>query len=441
MTTALLTDHYELTMLSSALADGTAHKPAVFELFARRLPQGRTYGVVGGTQRAITAIENFRFTDEQITFLKRSTNLNDETLDYLRDYRFTGTVTGYREGELYYGGSPILTVEATFGDGVLLETMLLSIFNHDSAVASAASRMVNAATVIEDGTERRLPIIEMGSRRTNERAAPAAARAAYVAGFTATSNLEAGFLYNVPTTGTSAHAFTLAHETERDAFVQQTATLGADTTLLVDTYDIEQGIDNALAVAGSALGGIRIDSGDLHEETMKARDQLDAAGNTHTKIILSSDIDEYVIAELLERNTPVDGVGAGTRVVMGSGHPTAGMVYKLVAIDHGDGFVSVAKKASDKISVGGKKTGYRDDVHNVEYVVLDGQDAPAGTRDLTTTYIDQGVTVADVSDVETARAYHREVLENLTTYQRTIQAQSPICTTRYVTADGVQVNN
>lgn len=444
-TTALLTDHYELTMLASALQDGTAQKPAVFELFARKLPSGRRYGVVGGTNRAIRAIEDFTFTQQQIHFLQQSTDLNKETLQYLRDYTFQGTVTGYPEGELYYPGSPILTVEGTFGECVILETMLLSIFNHDAAVMSAASRMVNAATTYDAGQSKTLPIIEMGSRRTHEQAAPAAARAAYIAGFHATSNLEAGFQYGVPTTGTSAHAFTLAHETETAAFQQQVNTLGNTTTLLVDTYDITQGIENAIATAGTQLGGVRIDSGDLYDETLKARQQLDAAGNTDTNIILSSDIDEYVIAELLERKTPVDGIGAGTRVVMGSGHPTAGMVYKLVAIDHGDGYVPVSKTASGKLSIGGKKAGYRDDENGIEYVVADGCEAPAHARKLAHTFIQDGDVLLHtdhnetaaggsvLADIEAPRAYHRNVVQNLTAKQRNIQAGEPACETRYIT--------
>lgn len=351
-TTAFLTDQYELTMLQSALEDGLAHKKAIFELFARKLPQGRKYGVVAGIGRAIEAVENFHFSEKQISFLRERKVVSEETLEYLADFHFTGRITAYHEGELYFPYSPILTVEATFGEAVLLETVLLSILNFDSAVASAAARMVQAG--------KGLPIIEMGSRRAHEKAAVAAARAAYIAGFTATSNLEAGMEYGIPTTGTSAHAFSLAHHDEKNAFRQQIKALGVKTTLLVDTYNIEQGIRNAVEVAGPELGGIRIDSGDLYEETTKARILLDELGAVNTKIILSSDIDEYVIDELMDRNIPVDGIGAGTKVVTGSGHPTAGMVYKLVAIEENDGTLrSVAKKASGKISNGGRKWAWR----------------------------------------------------------------------------------
>src|ERR687890_129962 len=188
-------------MLQAALADGTAHRRSVFELFARRLPEGRRYGVVAGAGRLLQAIEEFRFDEASLTFLEEAQVVDRATLDHLADYRFTGDVWGYPEGELYFPYSPVVVVEATFAQGVLLETVLLSVLNHDCAIASAASRMTWAAA------DRRC--IKMGTRRTHEEAAVAAARAAYVAGFEATSNLEAGRRPRVPTTGASAHSLTL----------------------------------------------------------------------------------------------------------------------------------------------------------------------------------------------------------------------------------------
>ena len=197
----MLTDRYELTMLAAALRDGTADRRTTFELFARRLPDGRRYGVVAGTGRFLETLPEFRFDDVACESLAEF--LDRDTLTYLRDFRFSGDVDGYAEGELYFPGSPVLSVHGSFAECVVLETLALSIFNHDSAVASAAARMVSAA----EGR----PLIDMGSRRTHERAAVAAARAAYIAGFAASSNLEARRRYGVPTEGTSAHAFTLLH--------------------------------------------------------------------------------------------------------------------------------------------------------------------------------------------------------------------------------------
>ena len=341
--TALLTDQYELTMLAGALADGSDRRRCSFEVFARRLPDGRRYGVVAGTGRVLDAISRFRFGDVQLAALEPV--LDARTLDRLAHYRFAGDIEGYPEGELYFSGSPVLTVTGTFAEAVVLETLVLSILNHDCAVAAAAARMVTAAA----GRS----LVEMGGRRTHERAAVDAARAAYLAGFTATSNLEAGARYGIPTTGTAAHAFTLLHDTEADAFRAQVAALGIGTTLLVDTYDITAGIATAVEVAGPSLGAVRIDSGDLGELARQARKQLDALGASSTKIVLSGDLDEYAIAAL--RAEPVDGYGVGTSLVTGSGAPTAGMIYKLVEVDGRP----VAKRSSAKESRGGRKGALR----------------------------------------------------------------------------------
>ena len=348
VTTALLTDHYELTMLQAALSSGTAHRRSVFELFGRRLPVGRRYGVVAGVGRALDAIEAFRFDDEVLGALRDV--VDAPTLDHLASYAFTGDVWGYPEGEAYFAHSPLLVVEATFAEAVVLETVLLSIYNHDSAIASAASRMTQVA-----GDR---PCIEMGSRRTHEEAAVAAARAAYVAGFATTSNLMAGHRYGIPTAGTSAHSFTLLHDSETDAFRAQVDSLGVGTTLLVDTYDVAEAVRIAVEVAGTGLGAVRLDSGDLGALAHEVRGQLDSLGATGTRIVVTSDLDEFAIAALA--TAPVDGYGVGTQLVTGSGHPTSGFVYKLVSREDGDGTMRpVAKKSVDKISVGGRKYALR----------------------------------------------------------------------------------
>ncbi|WP_309647261.1 nicotinate phosphoribosyltransferase [Nocardioides sp.] len=347
----LLTDRYELTMLSSFVTDGSAHHRAVFEAFSRRLPDGRRYGLLAGLGRLLPLLAGFRFDADEVSWLLAEGVVNDVTAAYLRDFRFTGDIDGYREGDLYFPHSPVLTVAGTLGECVVLETLVLSVLNHDTAIASAASRMVTAA--------RGRPLVEMGSRRTHEEAAISAARAAYVAGFASTSNLAAGLRHGVPTVGTAAHAFTLAYATEAEAFRSQVAAQGVGTTLLVDTYDIEQGIRTAVAVAGRDLGAIRIDSGDLAEESHRARILLDSLGATSTRIIVTSDLDEYVITALAD--APIDGYGVGTRVVTGSGHPTASLVYKLVAVaDSPDAPLRpVAKNSADKASSGGRKTAHR----------------------------------------------------------------------------------
>ncbi|MBV2354394.1 nicotinate phosphoribosyltransferase [Streptomyces sp. J2-1] len=348
--TALFTDQYELTMLRAALAGGTAERRSVFEVFTRRLPSGRRYGVVAGTGRVLDAVENFRFDAPVLAFLRERGIVDEETLGWLADYRFTGDIWGYPEGEVYFPGSPVMRVEGSFAECVLLETVILSILNHDSAIAAAASRMASAA-----GGR---PLIEMGARRTHELAAVAAARAAYVGGFATTSDLAAGFRYGIPTVGTSAHAFTLLHDKERDAFRAQVDSLGRDTTLLVDTYDVAAAVRTAVEVAGPELGAVRIDSGDLLLVAHRVRQQLDELGATGTRIVVTSDLDEYAIASLAA--SPVDAYGVGTQLVTGSGHPTCSMVYKLVAradtADPAAPLVPVAKKSSGgKSSRGGRK--------------------------------------------------------------------------------------
>lgn len=348
--TALLTDHYELTMLQAALHSGAAHRRAVFEVFARHLPHGRRYGVVAGTGRVLDAIERFTFGSGELAFLRDSGIVDETTLRFLSSYRFSGNIWGYAEGDVYFPGSPILVVEGTFAEAVLLETVILSIMNHDSAVASAASRMVSAA----NGRS----LIEMGSRRTHEGAAVAAARAAYIAGFDSTSNLRARYLYGVPSGGTAAHAFMLVHSTEREAFSAQLASLGPETTLLVDTFDVPSAVSTAVSLAGPSLGGVRVDSGDLAAVAFSVRSQLDSLGATSTRVILTGDLDEYSIAGLAV--APVDGYGVGTSLVTGSGAPTAALVYKLVARSSSSGDLEpVAKRSVGKPGRGGRKWAVR----------------------------------------------------------------------------------
>jgi nicotinate phosphoribosyltransferase len=351
--TALLTDQYELTMLQAALHSGTAGRRAVFEVFARHLPHGRRYGVVAGTGRLLDALERFRFGQDELDFLSDANIVNEATLRYLESWRFTGDIWGYPEGDCYFPGSPILVVQAPFAEAVLLETVALSVLNHDCAIASAASRMVTAA-----GGR---PLIEMGSRRTHEYAAVASARAAYIAGFDTTSNLQARREYGVPSAGTSAHAFTLLHDSERHAFAAQLESLGHGTTLLVDTFDVLRAVRTAVQLAGRNLGAVRIDSGDLASAARQVRTLLDELGAAKTRIVVTGDLDEYSIAAL--GAAPVDGYGVGTSLVTGSGAPTAALVYKLVARSDTEGSTGalrpMAKRSVGKPGRGGRKWAVR----------------------------------------------------------------------------------
>ncbi|WP_460785380.1 nicotinate phosphoribosyltransferase [Microbacterium tumbae] len=436
--TALLTDRYELTMLSAALRDGTAARPSVFELFSRRLSGGRRFGVVAGTGRLLALLREFRFGEEELRFLRDNRVVDAEALAYLENYRFTGSIRGYREGELYFPGSPILTVEGSFADAVVLETLALSVLNHDSAVATAASRMSIAAG------ER--PLAEMGSRRAAERSAVAAARAAHIAGFGSTSNLEAGRQWGIPTMGTAAHSWTLLHETEEEAFRAQIDSLGTDTTLLVDTYDIRRGVETAIRVAGTGLGGVRIDSGDLPIVAAEVRAQLDELGAKGTRITVTSDLDEYAIAALAA--SPVDAYGVGTSVVTGSGYPTASMVYKLVARQDASGaWIGVAKASADKGSQGGRKAAFRtieEGVAEAETIVVsegfEALDSPAehpGSRPLQVTFVEAGEIDASYEGpvgTASARAHHLKVREELPVRALALSKSDPAIPTVFAAA-------
>jgi nicotinate phosphoribosyltransferase len=413
--TALLTDRYELTMVDAALRAGLHERESIFEVFARSLPGGRRYGVFAGTGRLLEAIERFRFGDAELTWLRENEVVSSAALDYLADYRFSGSIRGYREGEIYFPGSPLLVVEGSFAESVLLETLILSVLNYDSAVATAASRMVSAA--------RGRPLSEMGSRRTGEYSAVAAARAAWIAGFSATSNLEAGRQWSVPTMGTAAHAFTLLFDDEEQAFRAQVDALGTSTTLLVDTFDVPTAVRRAVEVAGTELGSVRIDSGDLHIIVGEVRAQLDSLGATDTRITVTNDLDEFAIASLAA--SPVNAYGVGTSLVTGSGHPAAGMVYKLVAHRDDSGeWLSVAKRSAAKVSVGGSKHAFRkrDDsgIATSEVIRVDRGDtgslAESGERALHVPLIESGEARTEWLGAEgaaAAREHHATVIAEL----------------------------
>lgn len=433
MTTSLLTDHYELTMVQAALAAGTANRRSVFELFPRRLPEGRRYGVVAGVGRALEALKDFRFDESDVEFLARTGVVDDATATWLADYRFTGSIQGYPEGEVYFPGAPLMVVEGSFAEAVILETLLLSIYNHDSAIASAASRM----TLMAQGR----PCAEMGSRRTQEEAAVAAARAAWIAGFDATSNLAAGQRWGIPTMGTAAHSFTLLHDSEEEAFGAQLASLGTDTTLLVDTYDVTEAVKTAVELTDGKLGGVRLDSGDLLTVAREVRDLLDDLGATETRITVTNDLDEWQIAAL--SGSPVDSYGVGTNLVTGSGHPTCGFVYKLVSREDSSDpsiQVPVAKRSRNKVSIGGRKFALRrlDQRGVAQAEVIGVGNPPRGDwndRPLMVDLVRDGEIVG-TEPIADARERHLRARRELPPSARRMSRGEPAVPTIYLEADG-----
>jgi hypothetical protein len=418
-------------MLQAALASGTAHRRCTFEVFTRRLPAGRRYGVLAGTGRFLEGLQSFRFDDEDLSFLASRNVVNAQTLKYLENFRFTGNIRGYVEGEIFFPHSPVVQVEATFAEACVLETYLLSILNYDSAVASAASRMTAAAG--------HRPCIEMGSRRAHERAAVSAARAAAIAGFTATSNLEAGRRYGLHTLGTSAHAFTLLYDSEREAFEAQLQSLGARTTLLADTYDVENAVRLGVELAGEELGGVRLDSGDLVASAQRVRELLDSLGNHNTKITVTSDLDEYAIASLAA--APVDSYGVGTRLVTGSGALTSAMVYKLVERENTAGELEpVAKTSAGKRSLGGAKQAARR--HNslgiaTAELIGTGNNPAAleNTRDLIRDFVVSGELLPGFTGEEAVRnatERHSASLAELPESARRLSEGEPVIPTEFI---------
>lgn len=347
--TMLKTDRYEFTMLDAALHDGTAQRKATFEAFARRLPAGYRFGVVCGMERVAEAIMDFTIDDDALRWLTDQKIVSRRCVGYLANYRFTGDLDVYLDGDLWFPNSPLLAGFSTFAELIVLETMDLSCLN--SSVGTAT----HAAPIVEAAAGR--PIIEMATRRNDPDAAVHVARDAYVAGFAATSNMGAGYRYGVPTAGTTAHAWTLAHDSELDAFKAQLRLTGPNTTLLIDTYDIAQGARNAAIasyeVCGEPVAKVRIDSGDLDANARLARGVLDANRCATTEVVVTSDLDRVAISALVTNAAPVDAFGVGTKLVEA---PKAGIVYKIVDVETGSGEMRpVEKKSANKVSYGGRK--------------------------------------------------------------------------------------
>jgi nicotinate phosphoribosyltransferase len=431
-----MTDMYEYTMLDAALKDGTASRRCVFEVFTRHLPAGRRYGVAAGQGRILDALEAFHLDEDDLRFLSDRGIVSKESIAWLEHFSFSGDIRGYREGEMFFPNSPILQVEGSFAECTLLETLILSILNYDSAVASAASRMASAA----NGR----PCMDMGGRRTNEWSAVAASRAAVVGGFQGTANLLAAKLYGLKAIGTAAHCFTLLHDSERDAFTSQINALGLDTTLLTDTYDIEQAVKTAVEVAGPKLGGVRIDSGDLASLAQRVRNQLDALGATSTTITVTNDLDEYALAGL--QTAPVDSYGVGTMLVTGSGAPTCAMVYKLSERQGSDGvMVPVAKKSPDKATVPGRKLAYRSYEYGLadcEHVISGSEEQLSaftpdeGWKNLLVDYMKQGESDTQYQGheaISTAHAYRATALSELPITAQSLMKGDPVIPTEIVT--------
>lgn len=349
MTFALHTDLYQLTMLASYFHQGRHDEPAVCEMFVRRLPKNRRFLVAAGLEKVLAYLEDLRFTDAQIESLRNIPGLrralSPSFVEYLRSFRFRGDVWAMPEGTVAFEGEPLLRVEASLAEAQLVETFILSAVNHATMIASKAARVVLALSG--------RPALEFGTRRTHPEAAVDVARATYIAGFEATSNVEAFDAFGVPARGTMAHMYIMSSSSEREAFSRYGALFG-QSTYLVDTYDTLEGVKAALDAVGEGVQAVRLDSGDLARLSREVRALLKARGRDDVKIVLSSDLDEYEI-ERLAREGDFDVAGVGTRVATSDDAPSLGGVYKLVQI----GDRPVAKLSESKVTWPGAHQVYR----------------------------------------------------------------------------------
>ena len=388
----LVTDLYQLTMLQAYLVHGM-HAPATFELFTRRLPPNRNFLIAAGLQAALDYLENLRFEAADIDYLESLGRFSAEFLDYLKGFRFSGSVDALPEGTPFFANEPLLTVHAPLPEAQLVETRLLNLVQLPSAVASKAARVVAAA----DGRS----VIDFGLRHAHGAdASLAASRAAYVAGVQATSNVAAGQAFGIPVAGTMAHSFVQAHDREREAFRRFMATFPG-AALLVDTYDVEAGVatvtDLVREAGGAAPAAVRLDSGDLAAHARRTRRQLDEAGLPQVRIIASGNLDEGEIARLIADDAPIDSFGVGAALAVSEDAPCLDVVYKLVAYDGRGRMKLAAQKTTlpDPKQVfrkfdGGAAThdvlGLSDETLDgqplLEPVIRDGRRLPAGRRSL-----------------------------------------------------------
>ncbi len=321
---SLLSDLYEFTMAQIYVEEGMEEE-AVFEFFVR--PDGkRAYYVMAGTQELLEVLENFRFGEDEVAYLERSGEFSQKFLDYLKNFRFDGDVWALKEGEIFLGDEPVVSVRASLPKAQLIETILINTLQHPILVATKAARCVRVA--------RRSVLVDFGLRRAHGKdAGMRAARSAYLAGFAGTSNVLAGKEYGIPIFGTMAHSFVMAHESEEEAFERFMRRYPNNSILLVDTYDTIEGTKKAIEVSkrlGIPLRGVRLDSGDIQSLAPKVRQMLDGAGLEEALILVSGGVDEYMIADLLSKNVPIDAWGVGTKLVVSEDLPSLDCAYKLV---------------------------------------------------------------------------------------------------------------
>lgn len=350
----LLTDLYELTMAAGYFAAGKEQETGTFEFTLRRLPRNREFVVVAGLHRAVEYLLNLSFEASEIEYLRGLPNFRNAPegfWKYLADFRFTGDVFAVPEGTILYGGEPVMNVRAPLIEAQIPETYLLSAISFETIIATKAARIVHEA----QGRE----VVEFGTRRAHSpEAGVLGARAAYIGGCAGTSNALAGYKYGIPVMGTAAHSWIMAFETESQAFAELQKLLGDNTVQLIDTYDSAAGA-RAVGRLGKPLWGVRLDSGDFSRLSRQVRRILDDAGLQDAKIMVSGDLDEVRIAEIVETGAPIDAFGVGTELATSADAPSMGSIYKLVEIERAESVRYTAKHSPDKSTIPGAKQLFR----------------------------------------------------------------------------------
>ena len=355
---ALLTDFYEFTMAASYFK----HRPqawASFDLFIRDLPKERSFFLAAGLSDVIDYLQSFHFDDDSIQYLESLNVFSEDFLGFLRRLKFSGDLWAIPEGEVFFPNEPVIRIVAPLIEAQLLESCLLNIINLQTTIATKAARIVLTA-----GPK---SIFDFSLRRTHgSDAALKVARSSYIAGFKGTSNVLAGKVYGIPVVGTMAHSYVMAYKSELESFRSFVDTFAGYSTLLVDTYDTQNGIENAITIAreleqeGRRLTGVRLDSGDLIRLSVNARHQLDKAGLSYVKIFASGNLDEYTIKNLVSHKAPVDSFGVGTKMGTSADYPYCDVIYKLNEVTDLNGdFIPTMKLSKGKATYPGRKQVFR----------------------------------------------------------------------------------
>jgi nicotinate phosphoribosyltransferase len=415
---ALATDLYELTMAAAYFKSNQTDRIGVFEAFVRKLPRNRSYMVAAGLEQAIHYLLNVRFTEEQIHYLRSTetfSNVGEDFFDYLKNFRFTGDVLAVPEGTVLFPNEPVLRIEAPIIESQIIETFLLSIINFESLIATKASRITNAA--------KGRKIIEFGSRRAHgPHAALLAARASYIGGCMGTSNTLASYKLGIPAFGTMAHSFIMNFESEIDAFLEFTKVF-PDGLVLVDTYDTLAAVKK-IVKHGIHAKGIRLDSGDLYELSIKTREILDNGGYKDMIIMASGDLNEYVISDMVKRNAPIDVFGVGTELVTSRDDPAMNGVYKLVAIripslEKGKPSTVLykLKTSPGKKTYPGPKQIHRisrqDGIIETDLVALEGEKSPEHSFPVLIRYLANGRLERKLPSLDQIQKYHQDQMKTL----------------------------